>query len=184
MSVLSLFRFHPHSCGAWPLLQLKFLPPCVVLDTSSNSLAESILAIKRRLLLISFQRLQTCLALTFWIHGYSQIPVSLCLPSALAFPFLQDNVFYIFFFYMGVSHIYVCVYLYLYIWKRWSHSHYFTTSQNFFKEWFLLICRMKEPALCLFLRLSPVSNYCKLYYNMTFWFIQYVQPFRSVFHTL
>lgn len=65
MPVVWLFGFHLHSCGAWPLLQLKFLPPCVVLDKSSNNLAESILAIKSRLLLISFQKLQTCLALTF-----------------------------------------------------------------------------------------------------------------------
>ena len=161
MSVSSLFRFHPHSRGAWPLLQLKFLPPCVALDTSSNSLAESILAVKRRLLLISFQRLQTCLALTFWIHGYSQIPVSLWLPSALAFPFLQDNVSYIYTFYMGVSYIYmcvrvsICIYLYLSL-HMWNDNVitfilYFTSSQNLFKEYLFWYVEWRNLVLHLFL---------------------------------
>lgn len=166
MSVLSLFRFHLHSCGAWPLLQLKFLPPCVVLDTSSNSLAESILAIKRRLLLISFQRLQTCLALTFWIHGYSQIPVSLWLPSALAFSFLQDNVFYIFFFIWGChryTHTHISLSLTIWSDKVITLTWYFTLSQNFFKNNFFRYVEWQNPTLYLLLTVSPILNYCKVH---------------------
>lgn len=145
MSVLSLIRFQTHSCGAWPLLQLEFLPPCLMLDTGSNIPAESILPIKRRLLLISFQSCRRVSLPPFESTDILKSTFCFGCPLLWLFHFYRI-MFFTYIFDREVSSMRVWVYplLSIFIWNNKVTTWCFTSE--LFKEKFLPLCRTRDPS--------------------------------------